>query len=311
MLRRQVGKGFTLIELLVVVAIIALLISILLPSLSRARAQARQLVCMTQLRSMGNAARLYAEDNDSYLPRGIQGIHAGDEFGVFPLFILPYIGWDGTDLKLWHGPPQAGKDKRRMHEICREIPQYHCPDYPHEMNGPPKFQAQPVDSENDSTNPFDYCVSAMPIPYTQKNIDFDLGGNLEWNVNEGEYVPVSTNATDYIEASKIEKMPTSANPADLIYLTEAHVGLPWATTGAGVQYGGSIRFHTFFSTIHLPFAGEPRIANDQRHPAGINAAFFDGHAKNLSFMEIDCGYGNPIGKRLRHFTVMPDSYVEE
>ena len=61
------SRGFTLIELLVVVAIIALLISILLPSLSRARAQTRQVVCGTQLKQFGTAFQLYFNDNDDKL----------------------------------------------------------------------------------------------------------------------------------------------------------------------------------------------------------------------------------------------------
>jgi prepilin-type N-terminal cleavage/methylation domain-containing protein/prepilin-type processing-associated H-X9-DG protein len=64
---RRPVKGFTLIEVLVVVAIIALLISILLPSLSRAREQARMTVCMNSMRTCGQAMVLYAHSNqDSY-----------------------------------------------------------------------------------------------------------------------------------------------------------------------------------------------------------------------------------------------------
>lgn len=59
-------KGFTLIELLVVVAIIALLISILLPSLSRAREQGRRVVCAASLRSISQGAALYLEDTGYY-----------------------------------------------------------------------------------------------------------------------------------------------------------------------------------------------------------------------------------------------------
>ena len=66
-------SGFTLIELLVVVAIIALLISILLPSLSRARAQARTAVCASRISQLAKAILLYADDyNDTppFIGRG-------------------------------------------------------------------------------------------------------------------------------------------------------------------------------------------------------------------------------------------------
>ncbi len=56
-------KAFTLIELLVVVSIVALLISILLPSLKRAREQAKRTVCMAHLRGLSNAWEIYAIDH--------------------------------------------------------------------------------------------------------------------------------------------------------------------------------------------------------------------------------------------------------
>lgn len=61
-------SGFTLIELLVVVAIIALLISILLPSLSRARDRARTTLCQSNLHQLGLANEYYARDNNGRLP---------------------------------------------------------------------------------------------------------------------------------------------------------------------------------------------------------------------------------------------------
>ncbi len=61
-------KAFTLIELLVVVAIIALLISILLPSLSRARELSKRLVCGTQAKGFGTAVKIYANDNEEHWP---------------------------------------------------------------------------------------------------------------------------------------------------------------------------------------------------------------------------------------------------
>jgi len=62
-------RGFTLIELLVVIAIIALLIGILLPSLSGARDSARSVRCLSSMRSLGMAMSLYLEDSDEVFPR--------------------------------------------------------------------------------------------------------------------------------------------------------------------------------------------------------------------------------------------------
>lgn len=63
-------RGFTLIELMVVVAIIALLIAILLPSLQKARNAARGSRCLSNLRALGSATTMYMADNKDWLPVG-------------------------------------------------------------------------------------------------------------------------------------------------------------------------------------------------------------------------------------------------
>ena len=62
------AKGFTLIELLVVMVIIALLVGLLLPALGRAKEEAQKTQCRSNLRQIGLAMEMYANDNRGYLP---------------------------------------------------------------------------------------------------------------------------------------------------------------------------------------------------------------------------------------------------
>lgn len=75
-------NGFTLIELLVVIAIIALLISILLPSLSRARELSKRCVCSANLRGIGQACYIYAQDDPQVFP----SINANKSVTVMTMF---------------------------------------------------------------------------------------------------------------------------------------------------------------------------------------------------------------------------------
>src|SRR5437016_5432897 len=71
--RRSLGQqtrsaAFTLVELLVVIAIIAMLAAILVPVFAQAREKARQTACASNIRQMGLAVQMYAQDYDERLP---------------------------------------------------------------------------------------------------------------------------------------------------------------------------------------------------------------------------------------------------
>ena len=101
MMRKK--SGFTLIELLVVISIIALLLSILMPSLGRARRSARNVVCLANTRQISLGWTMFSNDKSGRLPTGWMGIFSpagGPDLSKQSFWnceqtgIYPYIGND-------------------------------------------------------------------------------------------------------------------------------------------------------------------------------------------------------------------------
>lgn len=123
-------RAFTLIELLVVIAIIALLMSILLPALGQARQAARTLVCSTNLRNIGQAAHLYAQDNRSYAPRdhwnqGGAPLSSGGNYAhfFFASRLSHYV--NGPEIPIER---ETEGHRRHLYDIFKDIKTYHCPE---------------------------------------------------------------------------------------------------------------------------------------------------------------------------------------
>lgn len=271
--------AFTLIELLVVVAIIAILISILLPSLSRARDQAKQLLCNTNLRTQGQAASMYRDENLGWGIRGIAGIDSYDgvpEYHIYATSILDYVGspWTGQSLGLWTSFVVPGRP--RLTDIFRGTEVYQCP------------------SNSNDLQTLDYVASAMPVLYPQTNIDVDVNGGGPPG-DEFEGVPYDPDIV-YRSVYRMTEFEGVASPGRIGFVTEAHASL----TG--------FRFYHFFLTSQLPFGSFPRVASDQRHPGGINVSFFDGSARTMQLNQVDVGWPNSLGNRLRWFSVPPEQY---
>ena len=100
----QSHAGFTLIELLVVIAIIAILASMLMPAISKAKSSGQKAACLSNLHQVGIAMQMYAEDFKGLIPRG-------NDVVWFQAF-MPYV-------------PEGGKNND-----FRVIRIFKCPSYP-------------------------------------------------------------------------------------------------------------------------------------------------------------------------------------
>ena len=85
-------RAFTLVELLVVVGIIAVMVGILMPALSRARESARQVQCLSNLKQLSNATVAYVNENRGYYP-GRAGQGADSWFNGDPKRYYGWIAW--------------------------------------------------------------------------------------------------------------------------------------------------------------------------------------------------------------------------
>ena len=99
------SKAFTLVELLVVIGIIALLISILMPTLNRARAAARKAQCLSNMRQVGMGLQMYTIENKTWLPPVHRTIGTYDDvadFGEETVYI-PFPNFLGSLIPYMQG----------------------------------------------------------------------------------------------------------------------------------------------------------------------------------------------------------------
>ena len=92
--------GFTLVELLVVIGIIAILVSLLLPALSKARDQAKLISCLSNTRQLGVGMNLYANDNRGEWP--YYADHPTNETDTIRYYSSGFVWFDQASTKPYH-----------------------------------------------------------------------------------------------------------------------------------------------------------------------------------------------------------------
>ncbi len=185
--------GFTLIELLVVVAIIALLISILLPNLSRAKEQSRIVVCLSNLRQIGLAMNGYFMDNNDWFPferhnnfNYLHGFYYGGHPGRSPWWGYtdpayrntprgrPFNPYIYPDLPNWDPPPTDPQ-----FEVVRKMPVYQCPSdtggFWNNSNAEDPFSVKPLHYETGTSYDLNYHFA-----YNWAILKFSDGSRPRW-----------------------------------------------------------------------------------------------------------------------------------
>lgn len=177
-------QAFTLVELLVVIGIIAVLISILLPSLARARQAANNIACQSNLRQIGQGLLMYCEDNKDQVPWGV-----APSWIPWSRAIAPYLGASTEDVWALTLPQVL---------MCPEVVPQASPRLHYSAN-PRVFSSRDFVASTDPLNFWDNDTNTPPMKLRQIRPSAETG--IIWDA------PLFVNGTH--ESDEWEAIPVS------------------------------------------------------------------------------------------------------
>jgi prepilin-type processing-associated H-X9-DG protein len=279
--RAGVRSAFTLVELLVVVGIIAMLIGLLLPALSRARANAKQVQCLSQLRQIGTAMRMHADEHNGYMPIAgqIESPGGATPAGMLDAYMKNYSYYfDGTNFRPMHIAgalaPYLGQQVRSdttahmQADLSTGISSkiYSCPTDPLNIIS---ITAKST-GWSTPTEPMSYGFNEAVLGWE------DANGNVNFNEYRGQLNKVRNPTQTFLMCDAI---PRNADWTGGWLTFYAHVA------GANME-------EAFFDYNNM--AGDGSSFSYTRHEGRVNFLFADAHGETLPLPQQGSSY-NPNG----------------